>query len=325
MVSRLNKKGIAITFDWMFSIVAGVLIFSFLIYFAVQNTDLFGKVTARIVSEELDILFSGYETAQVSTVLDFGREATLDFRCDEINKRQKFMINDREGKNLWGKIIFAPKNVKSDKINVATASWNAPFRVANFVYLWDKRYLLDYDSDLELPEWVNPSASGDINIKFARDSSLALSSSSSFDCSYNFRTSNNEEYDKVIYYDKNPSDDDVRGYVCFKGKEKSFFYGEAMMIGAIFSESKIEFDCVKDIAVDRLKIVNDIYTKKVSNLIISDRSCNPNFGASYNNAVHEIDNNGMLEKDFDSFDFGYVNRIRSANQNLISTGCAGVY
>jgi len=26
-----------------------------------------------------------------------------------------------------------------------------------------------------------------------------------------------------FYYDKNPSDDDVRGYVCFKGKEKSFF------------------------------------------------------------------------------------------------------
>jgi len=324
-VYKLNKRGMGITFDWMFSIVAGVLIFSFLIYFAVQNTDLFGKVTARIVAEELDILFSGYETTQTKSVLDFDKNVKLDFSCDKINKRQRFMINDREGKNLWGKIIFSPKSVESDKINVATVSWDVPFRVANFIFIWDKRYLLDYDSDLELPEWVNPSASGDINIKFAHDSSLALSSSSSFDCSYDFRTLNNEEYDKVIYYDKNPSDDDVRGYVCFKGKEKSFFYGEAMMIGAIFSESKIEFDCVKDIAVDRLKIVNDIYAKKANNLVFSDRNCDYNSGVSYNDAVFDTDSNRMLKKDFDSFDFGYVNRIRRENQNLIARGCAGVY
>ena len=55
----MNKKGMAIPFDWIFSLVAGVLIFSFLIYFAVQHTDLFGKITTRVVAEELDVLFSG--------------------------------------------------------------------------------------------------------------------------------------------------------------------------------------------------------------------------------------------------------------------------
>ena len=56
-----NKRGISIIFNWIFSLIAGVVILSFLIYFAVQNTDLFGKVTAKVVAEELDILFSGYE------------------------------------------------------------------------------------------------------------------------------------------------------------------------------------------------------------------------------------------------------------------------
>src|SRR3989344_9534744 len=120
----MDKKGVAVVFDWIFSLAAGVLIFSFLIYFAVQHTDLFGKVTARVVGEELDILFSGYETAKIRSILDFGKEVKLEFSCDE--KRQRFTINDREGKTLWGKIIFAPGEIKNDKINVATASWDVP-------------------------------------------------------------------------------------------------------------------------------------------------------------------------------------------------------
>ena len=131
-----DKRGIGIVFNWIFSLVVGIVILGFLIYFAVQNTDLFGKVTAKVVAEELDVLFSGYETTKTSSSLEFGREVKLDFKCK--NKKQEFEVNGRGGKNVWGKIIFAPKEIKASKINILTESWNVPFRVANFIYVWDE-------------------------------------------------------------------------------------------------------------------------------------------------------------------------------------------
>ncbi|MEK6856887.1 MAG: hypothetical protein AABX49_02630, partial [Nanoarchaeota archaeon] len=92
----MNKKGMAIPFDWIFSLVAGVLIFSFLIYFAVQHTDLFGKITTRVVAEELDVLFSGYETTESRSVLDFKKEVNLKFNCNP-RQGQSFTINNKEG------------------------------------------------------------------------------------------------------------------------------------------------------------------------------------------------------------------------------------
>ena len=72
-----------------------------------QNTDLFGNVTARIVAEELDILFSGYETIQTRSMLDFGKNVELDFYCDD--STQKFKVNGETGKTIWDKIIFSPE------------------------------------------------------------------------------------------------------------------------------------------------------------------------------------------------------------------------
>src|SRR3989344_1453259 len=308
----MNKKGFAVMFDWIFSIVAGVLIFSFLIYFAVQHTDLFGKITAKVVAEELDVMFSQYETTETKSVLDFGKGVELEFKCDEGDKRQWFKVNDRDGKDVWGKIIFAPEKIKSDKINVATASWNVPFRVANFVYLWDKRYELDYDPDFELPQWLSSSLPGDVKINFLQDSSLS-SDMIEGDCPHfgSRLTADGKTYDKMIYYDKDATGKDVKGYICFKDKKRSFFYGKAMMMGAVFTDSKEEFDCVKKAAVNRFKIVNNVYDEKINH--IPFENC-PISGGRYNDAVYNTDND--IEP-FDSFNFGTASEIESANNRLI--------
>ena len=315
----MNRKGFAIMFDWIFSLAAGVLIFSFLIYFAVQHTDLFGKVTARVVGEELDILFSGYETTQTKSMLDFGKDVKLGFSCDEKNKRQRFTINDREGKTLWGKIIFAPGEIKNDKINVATASWDVPFRAANFIYLWDKKYVLT--GDIPDINFLNNFKKEDIgntaNIRFVDDPSLSDDYGTG-ECPNDFGF----QHEKIIYYDEDSSGD-FSGYVCFEDddreRHRSFFYGEAMMIGAIFMDNVEDFECVKSIAVDRLKIVNDIYREK-KDKIVSLESCDK-FGR-YNKVFHDtITLDKLNSLDFDN----QVKLVERANENLIREGCAGVY
>ena len=53
----MDKKGITIAFNWVFSIMAGIIIFLSLAYFAVQHTDLFGTLTAQEAIELMDISF----------------------------------------------------------------------------------------------------------------------------------------------------------------------------------------------------------------------------------------------------------------------------
>lgn len=313
-----DKSGVAITFNWMFSLVAGVLIFSFLIYFAVQNTDLFGKVTARVVAEELDILFSGYETTQTRSTLDLGKKIELGFSCKD--GRQRFTINDREGKTMWGKIVFAPQKIENDKINVATASWDVPFRVANFVYLWDKRYTLIG----EIPDvdfLGNFQRSSTANIRFVDDPGLSDDYGTGV-CSNDWGS----QHEKVIYYKKN-SDDSYFGYICFFEENgdvrRSSFYGEAMMIGAIFVDDKNDFDCIKKIAVDRLKIVNEVYEKRKSKIINLELGGGCDVSGAYDNAVY---NEREDLENFDSqFDYSDVNLVKSSNERLIRGGCVGVY
>ena len=73
----MNKKGFAITFNWLFNIMAGMIILLSLVYFAVQHTDLFGKVSAQRAVEELDIAFTSFKSNLVGTTIELGKNIKL--------------------------------------------------------------------------------------------------------------------------------------------------------------------------------------------------------------------------------------------------------
>ncbi len=299
----------AIPFDWMFSLVAGILIFSFLIYFAVQHTDLFGKITTRVVAEELDVLFSGYETTESKSVLDFKKEVELKFSCST-GQGQSFTVNNKEGKNLWGKIIFAPKEIKSDKVNVATMSWDVPFRAANFIYLWDRKYNFENPPNLDILRSIDSTNGDTIIFRFVDhvDESPVCS-----------------EDGKIIYYIIEGGY--YHGYVCFAKNEESVkFFGEAMMVGAIFTDDRDALICANKLAVNRLEIINEVYKEKANKLIESADQFN--YLCSYGEAMYNPSavNNFDLGNDL-NIQFGYddVNVVETSNENLIREGCPSVY
>ncbi|MBI2105662.1 hypothetical protein HYT56_02375 [Candidatus Woesearchaeota archaeon] len=294
-----NKRGIAVTFNWIFSIVAGVLIFSFLVYFAVQNTDLFGNVTARIVAEELDILLSGYETIQTKSVLDFDKNIELEFYCD--NDEQKFKINGETGKTVWDKIIFSPDKIEGSKINVATAPWNVPFRAANFIYIWDKKYNIrdDVGTGVEL---IN-------NLKGSGKNVLV---SQYFDLKCN----SGNKGEKVIHYNK----DTEEGYICFDGKDDNNpikFFGEAMLIGAVLSD-RDNFECAKNNADEKLNIMKKVFENKKDNLVDAGL-CEDNVH------LYGIFMNKMNTLTINSINKNTINSLDNLNKDLIAKGCASVY
>ena len=176
---KMNKKGFEVAFSWLFAVIAGISIFLFLSWFAVRQTDLFGVLTAQTAAEELDIAFTTFKSNLVSTRLDFGKAVDLEFKCNAgtLNEERVF-INGKAGKKLKGNIVFAPSYLNDNTFQLFTASWNAPFRVTNFVFLnseGNSYYLVNAPADLKLPDNFDFNG-GDKRIDFLDLNSFDLNS-----------------------------------------------------------------------------------------------------------------------------------------------------
>ena len=180
----MNKKGFEISFSWLFSIIAGISIFLFLVWFAVQQTDLFGNLTAKVAVEELDIAFTGFKSNLVGSKLEFGKEIKLEFKCDPstLNEERMF-VNGVAGKKLKGNIVFAPEGMKDNEFKFFTYGWNAPFRITNFIFITgnDKFFYLE-DAPDEINKIPEMFIGSDETIQF-----IDLDSVNLVDCSDNLR------------------------------------------------------------------------------------------------------------------------------------------
>ena len=254
-----QRKGITIAFNWVFAIVAGSVIFLFFGYFAYQNTDLFGKVTAVQISEDLSVTFSNLKTSLISTEISFDRDVKLGFICEN---GFEYMRVNKGGKFLYDNIVFAPKKLDSSEFLLFTKSWNVPYRVDNFIFMTDKvrKYKLrgsdipNLDFPDEFREFVEPLI-GDpiakiINFKKSGGCTADLDSSSDDDIVNICYQGDGEEMHGTIY-----------------GKDgdnwEVDFYGEAMIYAAIFGD---QLGCLEPLLDEKLQIMSNVYTEKIQDL-----------------------------------------------------------
>ncbi len=128
-----NKKGFELVFSWIFSLVAGVLIFIFLIYFSYQHTDLFGKRTNLLVREEFDNAFGSLKNTEISTLIELQENITLKFDC--IDGKILFGVNNGEKREIPGKIIAAPSVLSGHNFSIKTENFVKPFKIVSFLYI----------------------------------------------------------------------------------------------------------------------------------------------------------------------------------------------
>lgn len=248
-----QRKGLEMTFNWIFSIIIGAIILTFFVYFAVQNTDLFGNLTANRVALELDNAFSGFQTTVVETNLEFNKPIKLEFKCENIadDVRETILINDKGKSILRDKIVFAPTNIEDTKFLLFTSEWKVPYKVANFIFLTSpkEKYKFEYlPENFELPNFLGLSENGK-NVKFITDTNPCSIDSNKIIINYG-----KDEYDE--YY----------GWICTPNSSQPYgFYGKAMIYAAIFSD---DFDCLYDLMIKKLNLVSSLYKEKA--IIIND-------------------------------------------------------
>src|SRR3989344_4005994 len=296
---KKNKKGFEISFSWLFSIIAGMSIFLFLVWFAVQQTDLFGNLTAKVAVEELDIAFTGFKSNLVGSKLEFGKEIELEFKCDTSTlDEERMFVNGIAGKKLKGNIVFAPSLMESNEFRLFTAGWNVPFRVTNFIFLNSNKDLLnlnDMSEDFgDIPGIFND---GTNSVPFQ-----IFQTTLSGSC----------PAEKTIYYQIDLDTGEAFGTICINGNPHPY-YGTAFVYAAIFADSK-NFVCIYDNAIEKFNVMKEIYLEKLK--VVG--GCSLEKG-NIRDALEQLN---LRNLDISRIK---INEIEDNNNDLLRKGCEGLY
>jgi len=297
-----NKKGIEITFSWIFAIIAGTLIFLFFIGFAADNMDLFGKLTAMRVSEEMNSAFTGLKTGLVSTSLSFNKEIKLQFKCIG-EKKEKLIVGYRSGKNLYDNLVFSPEELNGNEFLLMTKSWNVPYKVDNFIFISDNRkYSLNGLNQNEFDKLKN-DLPDDFKSLIERNTGNGKIIEFKSDNSPN---TCNKLTNDIVYYFIDTNNGEMYGKICTKNMENKSpldFYGDDMIYAAIFGD---QFDCLYPLIGEKFNIMRDVYLQKIGRITGCDKG-------GLQNAITSMDTINKIQTYFDSID--------TKNKALIGKGC----
>lgn len=245
------KKGFAISFQWIFAIIAGVIIFSFLINFGYQQIFLGNKATSLELINDLELQL---EALSVSDSLDqeINTKVNFEFTCNDIRLDKYSQITE--------KIIFSPLENKN-KLNIWLRTWNYPFKIADFYYISDAKFYLFNPPSLEIPQRfniiINPST-------FAKNSIFVF-----------FSQPSQEQINEALKYSSNIKIINIndKTVTFIPSKKTALYIDDNFLYAAIFAKDYETFTCLQSKALDKLKIIADLYKEKALFLQKDFTSC----------------------------------------------------
>ena len=139
-----NKAQMSSSFNYIFALVIGGIVFMFFVGFAYKFIDFSGSLSAAELVSSLNDEFAAFSASDsAEKTLSFSQD--LSFRVYEGK-----ILSDGQSKDI-DHIIFAPFEVKVEDILLATKSLEIPYRIGNVFYIADGKtvYILVYDASTE--------------------------------------------------------------------------------------------------------------------------------------------------------------------------------
>jgi len=181
--------------------------------------------------------------------------------------------------------VFAPSVLEGDSIISMTAAWKVPYKVTNLVYVTNPkiRYIFVGSSDFAndifemIPDEIRNDGYTNANII----------------------ENENDDHVRIIFFDQDPvfpsslvgisvtalkvSGDKNKGTIEFfaslddefVSEGTSYYVGESVLLGAIFSDNLDSYSCVMENVFSKLDTVSQVYEMKINNLrlIYEDQPC----------------------------------------------------
>ncbi len=325
------KKGlIGIQFNWVFILIAGVLILSFFGSLVFKGKEVSDLAIAETVLTNMQTIMTGAEVSvrTINPIKIPDKEIRVD--CDSLSVGK---VSKPITKNT---IVFSPESIKGRTLLAWALDFNMPYHVANFLYLTtpDIKYIFvnsnhGYAKELYdlLPNEINkkivePENIGDMKdtgnqlrfVFFNEPKPEDITLSASVEKLSNTRVSAinvNPDFNEIGFYKKSGSG--------FESAGTSVYLSSPMVLGAMFSGNLEDYNCNLKKAFNKLNIVSKIYERRTNALrkLYIGTGCIP----YYDTSPFSMDYSKASIADIKSA----VKSIETSNSYLQSSSCPTIY
>ena len=275
-----NKRAIEMSFNWIFAIIAGVIILFFAIYFAnnfIQTGQkTVGTVTAAQLVTVLDPMESGFGSLKKPEEIDFKNSVKTFYTCNEYNNQpfgeqtlafSEVGINGKYGDpsdkiSIKNRYVFVNDILEGDTLDMFSKPFTMGFNTGDIIAISSEDYCFVQAPDefSDLKEISNIHFSDDFNCSGIK---VCFSDKPGCDIVVNGECSevNCDSYDF--------------GSVVNKRQGYTMYYIGNLVYGAIFSSEDI-YECNVHRLMNRFNELGKIYLDKQK--ILEDNGCDPSIG-----------------------------------------------
>ena len=304
-----NKKAIAMSFNWIFALLAGSVILILAIYATtryIQTSEqvIYTETAAQLISL-LDPLETGLASGK-SDEINFKKESRIYLDCNSLNNHpfgqqtiafSEKTFGDKFGEkggevNIKNKYVFAENIVEGKKMSIFSKPFEMGFKVADIIIINSEDYCF-YQAPNEVIDEIEDL--GIKNIYFSDDLNNCTGTSVCFmgsGCDINILNN------KVV-----------------KGNEE-LYYTDSLIYAAIFSSSE-NYECNIKRLVNKFNELSLVYIDKIK--IIENKGCSSNVEGNLRNMM---DSAKALKSSKDLAGLDYqADIINSINLNAKRGGC----
>jgi hypothetical protein len=313
IIKKENKRGIQISFAWLFAIIVGAFILFLAIYAVTKITDTSSEITGAKGAKEIGVLLNpletGFEEAR-SVLMSVSSDTKIHNRCDETGEfgTQTIRVSQKNfGKwsetdtdvGFSNKYIFSEADVEGRSFYLFSKQFEFPFKVSDVIYMTSSSddYCLAGAPD-EIANEITELNQENLHVS---DETGECSAGSIIVCFDNFIE--NPECDIDIRYS--------RGEVA-KDDKTLFFVNDALMYGAVFSDAET-YECQVKRLMKRASNLALLYEEKSD--LLAEEGCLDIVFSSYRAAV----NIQTSENLFTAFE--EAERIKDENQRAGGSRC----
>ena len=276
------KKGyLDISFSWIFSII----VVAFILFFAITSVSKLGNIKqtseGAVAGVELGILLNPLETGLETgktTALTMPVYSRIYMDCDNYSDfGNHYLMVQEQVKKEWqstginikfqNKYLFSDSVMDGKNFYLFTKPFEFPFKVGSLIYMTSSETEYCFSNPPEsIEKELTDLNQANIFVNECGEDQIKVCFDSSTDCQIN------------VYYDS--------GYIK-KKDQTSYFYTDALMYAAIFSDSAI-YECELQRVLKKVSNLATIYQEK--SLLMVNSGCTFNVISDLNLLQNKINN-----------------------------------
>ncbi len=285
--SELYKKAIIqVQLNWIFVTIIGAIILFFFITIVTKQKDISELQMTNEIVRDLDDLITGARTATGGASQIPLPDVKLEFECNEYRvNNQRLPIGSR--------IVFGASKIKDKAIIVWSVPWNLPYEVTDFLFVTapNIKYVFAYDFNSQFAQQYHdlflnyiPDQLNKIEVDIADDKTISFPNENNYrtkiiaigdtvyppDFAINEKTTivQIQRYNPNIEHFTDPVEFwQYNGIDWFELEGRTTFIDKSSLMGAMFSDTAAEYNCVMNKVFQNLNALNKVHMQRTNMLV----------------------------------------------------------